>query len=193
MQITMIRGVARARVPEPAQGFRIKTASGDVVDLGTEFSVNVDQDGADVHVIDGEVELHPQGSDLLRLDAGASRRLAGADGVVDARPNPRPRSDHRSSKIASVRNKESGFPNGKIGRTSFSHTHTSSRTIDFIPMASKRVGLKTKREAILRWPPTEPSLRHGELPTAGIEVKPQSILVPSEVAFASRSLGSTVV
>jgi hypothetical protein len=82
----MIRGVARARVPEPAQGFRIKTASGDIVDLGTEFSVNVDQDGADVHVIDGEVELHPQGSDLLRLDAGASRRLAGAGGVVDARP-----------------------------------------------------------------------------------------------------------
>ncbi len=85
MQITMLGGMARARVPEPAQGFRIKTASGDVVDLGTEFSVNVDQDGADIHVIDGEVELHPRGSDLLRLDAGTSRRLVGAGGVVDAR------------------------------------------------------------------------------------------------------------
>jgi ferric-dicitrate binding protein FerR (iron transport regulator) len=86
MQITMMRGMARAHVPEPAQGFRIKTSSGDVVDLGTEFSVNVDQDGADVHVIDGEVELHPRRSDLLRLDAGTSRRLVGAGGVIDARP-----------------------------------------------------------------------------------------------------------
>ncbi len=86
MQVTMLQGLARAHVPEPAQGFRIKTASGDVVDLGTEFSVNVDKDGADVHVIDGEVELHPQGSDLLRLNTGASKRLAGAGGVFDARP-----------------------------------------------------------------------------------------------------------
>lgn len=85
MQLTMMLGTARARVPEPAQGFRIKTASGDVVDLGTEFSVDVDQSGVDVHVIDGEVELHPQVSDLLRLDAGASRRLARAGGVIDVR------------------------------------------------------------------------------------------------------------
>lgn len=85
MQLTMLKGTARAHVPEPAQGFRIKTASGDVVDLGTEFSVNVDEDGADVHVIDGEVELHPYGSDLLRLDTGASRRLAGSGGLADVR------------------------------------------------------------------------------------------------------------
>ncbi|WP_161604812.1 LamG-like jellyroll fold domain-containing protein [Roseiconus nitratireducens] len=85
MQVTMLRGMARAHVPEPAQGFRIKTASGDVVDLGTEFSVNVDHDGADVHVIDGKVELHPPGSDLLRLDAGASRRLAESGHILDAR------------------------------------------------------------------------------------------------------------
>ncbi|MEZ6136737.1 MAG: LamG-like jellyroll fold domain-containing protein [Pirellulaceae bacterium] len=86
MQITILNGAARAHVPEPARGFRIKTASGDVVDLGTEFSVNVDAEGADVHVIDGEVELHPLGNDLLRLDAGASLRLAERGGVLDTRP-----------------------------------------------------------------------------------------------------------
>ena len=43
MQVTMDRGIARARVPEPAQGFKIKTNNGDVIDLGTEFSINVDQ------------------------------------------------------------------------------------------------------------------------------------------------------
>lgn len=85
MQITMRQGIARAHVPEPAQGFRIQTVSGDVVDLGTEFCISVDQEGADVHVIDGEVELHPQGSDRLLLDAGASRRLAGSGGVTEAR------------------------------------------------------------------------------------------------------------
>jgi ferric-dicitrate binding protein FerR (iron transport regulator) len=83
MQITLVQGIARAQVPEPAQGFRIKTASGDVVDLGTEFSVNVDQSGADIHVIDGEVELHPHTMEALRIDAGRSLRLAGSEGVVD--------------------------------------------------------------------------------------------------------------
>ncbi|TWU19018.1 LamG-like jellyroll fold domain-containing protein [Allorhodopirellula heiligendammensis] len=84
MQVTMASGSARARVPEPAQGFRIKTSSGDVVDLGTEFSVDVDDSGADVHVVDGEVELHPHRSDSLRIEAGVSRRLVGTGGIANA-------------------------------------------------------------------------------------------------------------
>lgn len=67
MQVTMDRGIARARVPEPAQGFKIKTNNGDVIDLGTEFSINVDNNGADVHVVDGEVELQPRNSNRFGL------------------------------------------------------------------------------------------------------------------------------
>ena len=84
MQVTMDRGIARARVPEPAQGFKIKTNNGDVIDLGTEFSINVDRGGADVHVVDGEVELQPRNSDSLRIDAGLSRRMSRSGELVDA-------------------------------------------------------------------------------------------------------------
>lgn len=83
MQVTMHRGVARAHVPQPAQGFRIKTNSGDVIDLGTEFSIDVDMEGADVHVLDGEVELQPRHSDSLRIESGLSRRLSLAGELVD--------------------------------------------------------------------------------------------------------------
>ncbi len=55
-----------------------------MVDLGTEFSVDVNDEGADVHVVDGEVELQPNRSDSLRIDAGLSRRLASSGGVTDA-------------------------------------------------------------------------------------------------------------
>lgn len=83
MQVTMLRGIAHASVPVPAQGFRIKTSSGDVVDLGTEFSVDVDDQGADVHVVDGEVQLHPHGSETLQIQAGVSRRLTPAGNAVE--------------------------------------------------------------------------------------------------------------
>ncbi|QDS94463.1 FecR protein [Roseimaritima multifibrata] len=83
MQVTMLRGIAHASVPEPAEGFRIKTSSGDVVDLGTEFSVDVDDQGADVHVVDGEVQLHPHGSETLQIQAGVSRRLMTSGNAVE--------------------------------------------------------------------------------------------------------------
>ncbi len=84
MQVTMDRGIARARVPEPAQGFKIKTNNGDVIDLGTEFCVNVANGGADVRVVEGEVELQPRNSESLRIDAGLSRRLSRSGELVDA-------------------------------------------------------------------------------------------------------------
>ncbi|MEM6366293.1 MAG: LamG-like jellyroll fold domain-containing protein, partial [Planctomycetota bacterium] len=89
MQVTIDSGIARAEVPEPARGFRIKTGSGDIVDLGTEFSVAVDDSGADVHVIEGEVELHADsGGDSARqpvtIAAGTSRRLAAKTGVTSS-------------------------------------------------------------------------------------------------------------
>ncbi|MEM1226371.1 MAG: FecR domain-containing protein [Planctomycetota bacterium] len=70
MQVTLHRGRARAHVPEPASGFRIKTAGGDVVDLGTEFTVDVDQSDSKVLVHDGEVELHRLQSDVEHLHDG---------------------------------------------------------------------------------------------------------------------------
>ncbi len=48
-----------AHVPPPARGFRVVTSGFEVVDLGTEFVMKVDREGhGEVHVLDGEVEVH---------------------------------------------------------------------------------------------------------------------------------------
>ena len=67
-------GKARVRVPPAARGFRLTAADVKLVDLGTEFGVSVSQDAShsQIHVFEGEVEVHPKGSELLRLKAGES-------------------------------------------------------------------------------------------------------------------------
>jgi len=53
-------GKVHASVPPQAHGFTLNAADVDVVDLGTEFALNVTDAGTEVHVFDGEVELqHP--------------------------------------------------------------------------------------------------------------------------------------
>lgn len=54
-------GKLRARVPTRARGFEITTASGTIVDLGTEFAVEAPTEGepGELHVIDGEVRYEP--------------------------------------------------------------------------------------------------------------------------------------
>jgi len=52
-------GKIRAYVPVVARGFTILTPESEVVDLGTEFSLEVTPSGAtEVHVMDGEVEVY---------------------------------------------------------------------------------------------------------------------------------------
>lgn len=51
-------GSVIANVPPAARGFQIHTAAMQLTDLGTEFAVRVgDSDSAEVHVIDGQVEV----------------------------------------------------------------------------------------------------------------------------------------
>lgn len=61
MEMRVDRGKIRALVPPPAQGFRVHTAEGELVDLGTEFAIDVQPGHADLHVLDGEIEWHPAG------------------------------------------------------------------------------------------------------------------------------------
>ncbi|MEO0416435.1 MAG: FecR family protein, partial [Verrucomicrobiota bacterium] len=74
MEMSIDKGKVRAVVPKPAQGFRVRTVTGDVVDLGTEFSLNVTEDHADLHVIDGEVEWHPVAKPMRTLVDGEALR-----------------------------------------------------------------------------------------------------------------------
>jgi hypothetical protein len=67
MEMSVAHGKLRANVPAPALGFRIRSSEGEVVDLGTEFAVNITPGGSEVHVIDGEVEWHPSGQTAKQL------------------------------------------------------------------------------------------------------------------------------
>ena len=88
MEMSVKRGKVRARVPEPAHGFRIHTAEGEVVDLGTEFALNISDHESEVHVLDGEVEWHPHSEAMRRMEKGEALRWGaggkGADLTADA-------------------------------------------------------------------------------------------------------------
>lgn len=58
LRVVCRRGKLRAHVPELARGFSVLAPSFELVDLGTEFGLDVSDDGAaEIHVFDGKVEL----------------------------------------------------------------------------------------------------------------------------------------
>jgi hypothetical protein len=79
------QGRARVRVPPAAHGFRFTAPGMKLVDLGTEFGMNVDPSHAEpeVHVFTGEVVAHPDGAAEMHLRQGQSLR-----GAVLASLNP---------------------------------------------------------------------------------------------------------
>ncbi|MEM6471399.1 MAG: LamG-like jellyroll fold domain-containing protein, partial [Planctomycetota bacterium] len=83
MLVTMEHGRARAQVPEPAQGFEILTRSGKIIDLGTEFAVDINENESLVHVIDGEVELQA-GNETERVLVGSTKSLLPSGRITTA-------------------------------------------------------------------------------------------------------------
>jgi len=63
-------GKIRAQVPPAARGFTVRTPDGKVVDLGTEFGLSVSPDGEEIHVFDGEVELHGKTGSPQLIEGG---------------------------------------------------------------------------------------------------------------------------
>jgi len=56
---TLRYGNATIRAPEEAAGFMLRTPTTDMIDLGTEFSVSVEDSGTtELHVTEGDVEWH---------------------------------------------------------------------------------------------------------------------------------------
>ncbi len=82
-------GKLRALVPSHARGFSITTTQFDLVDLGTEFGMEVKAGGVSkVEVFDGEVELYPPGVPHAPQQA---RRLLGGSGLswtIAGEPTP---------------------------------------------------------------------------------------------------------
>lgn len=79
-QCRLRRGKAVARVPEAARGFILDAPHGRLVDLGTEFGVNVAASGdMDVHVIEGLVEATPtRDSTPRQLKMNEAARISSA-------------------------------------------------------------------------------------------------------------------
>ena len=61
-------GLLTATVPPGAEGFRVETPTAEVVDLGTTFGIELDDQGVTyVSVFDGEVEVSPAGDGSKQL------------------------------------------------------------------------------------------------------------------------------
>ena len=89
------QGKLRATVPPEAVGFTIDAPTVKLVDLGTEFGMDVAEDGAaEVHVFDGKVELHspddrPQAGIEQELLAGSAVRIpsSGQPEAIESMPD----------------------------------------------------------------------------------------------------------
>ncbi|MEO6246941.1 MAG: LamG-like jellyroll fold domain-containing protein [Opitutaceae bacterium] len=80
MEMSVARGKVRVHVPEPARGFSITTAKGRVVDLGTEFALDVAPEHSEMHVLKGDIEWHPLTTAMRHLEKGEALHVD-ADGV----------------------------------------------------------------------------------------------------------------
>lgn len=70
------KGKVTMHVPPPAIGFRLTLPGMKVVDLGTEFAVEVDGAESSLHVFEGEVEAHVPGSQMQIIREGNSLKKA---------------------------------------------------------------------------------------------------------------------
>jgi hypothetical protein len=77
------QGRLRAQVPPAARGFSLEVNELKVVDLGTEFGLSVSPEGANVHVFDGEVELHGADEEKQLLTAGQALVRTAAGGFEE--------------------------------------------------------------------------------------------------------------
>lgn len=75
-EATCTSGKLSAHVPPQAKGFRINTPKGTIVDLGTEFGLDVSDASAEVHVFKGEIELHPASESMQSLKEGQAMTFA---------------------------------------------------------------------------------------------------------------------
>ncbi|MEN3941243.1 LamG-like jellyroll fold domain-containing protein [Prosthecobacter sp. SYSU 5D2] len=68
-------GKLSAHVPPQAVGFRIETPKGTIVDLGTDFGLDLNDAAGELHVFKGEVELYAAGAAMKPLREGEGMTL----------------------------------------------------------------------------------------------------------------------
>ena len=83
-RVMLHSGRLSANVPPEGVGFTVETPEAEVIDYGTEFSLDVEDGASEVHVFDGLVRVHPGASnqrDISRsvdLKASQAVRITGA-------------------------------------------------------------------------------------------------------------------
>lgn len=75
--VRLVAGRLRANVPPAARGFVVKAADSEIIDLGTEFALDVGPDNVRVEVVEGEVELRGGEHDGDHLITGEGLSLFG--------------------------------------------------------------------------------------------------------------------
>lgn len=84
------KGNLVARVPEQAIGFKVDTPSSEIVDLGTEFAVSVQDNGeSEVHVIEGEIKVRATQNhefEHIFMDQARSFSLDEQVKIIDSNP-----------------------------------------------------------------------------------------------------------
>ncbi|MFT6380353.1 MAG: hypothetical protein ACJAXZ_001834 [Akkermansiaceae bacterium] len=77
-------GRLSAQVPPPARGFTVLSGSNRIVDLGTEFGIDVrSPDDCEIHVFDGEVEFYAEDVTQPRSILGGEALVVRDGGQVD--------------------------------------------------------------------------------------------------------------
>lgn len=92
MEMKVTSGRVRALVPEAAKGFKVSTRTGEVIDLGTEFALEVKDDQAEMHVLEGEIEWHADSNEVHTLRDGQSLRWSdgGSSDEIEISPSRYP-------------------------------------------------------------------------------------------------------
>lgn len=83
MHARVLSGRLRAEVPPAARGFTIDLPDGRVIDLGTEFGVEVDQGNTNIQVFDGKLEYLPESGPKRLLTAGEAVANSPGGGARD--------------------------------------------------------------------------------------------------------------
>lgn len=91
-------GKVLCRVPESLDGFRVGIPSGEIIDFGTEFEVEVDSVFESIDVLSGLVEWRGKSGVVERIEAGSGVRLSGEGEVA-----------RRSRSVSPMSEIESGF------------------------------------------------------------------------------------
>lgn len=90
-RVILSKGKLVARVPKNAIGFSVFTPSSEIIDLGTEFAVGVDEKGdSQVHVLEGEVKARgnkTQNYQRLTKDQGLSFSMSEKVARIKSQPH----------------------------------------------------------------------------------------------------------